>query len=120
MYPGLPTTDIFKGDCARVCGALGGCPSNALVRHLFQDLGLPLTAYTGDLGNPFQAVITELRDALDTTHELRKVLKLRPLVVCRAYRHIDHHRFLDLRRHDIPSPGLHGSAANQRMQRWHE
>jgi hypothetical protein len=101
IYPGLLAANVFERDGASIRGPFSGCPRDLLVRHLFQDLRLPLTTYTGDFGNPVQTLITELLDALDTLHELRKILKLRPLVVCGIYWNIYQHRFLDLCSHDI-------------------
>jgi hypothetical protein len=99
--PGLLAADVFGRNGTSIRGSFSGCPRNLLVRQLFQDLRLPLTADTGNLGNPVKAVISELLDALDTLHELRKILKLSPLVVCGTHRDIYQHRFFDLCSHDI-------------------
>jgi hypothetical protein len=59
IYPSLSTAYVFESDRARIRGALRGCPGDLAIRHLLQDLRLPLPAYAGDFGNPLQAIITQ-------------------------------------------------------------
>ena len=57
IHPGLPTTYVFESDRTGIRGTLRSCPGDLAIRHLLQDLRLPLPAYTGDFSNPFQAVV---------------------------------------------------------------
>src|ERR687896_1701815 len=92
-------------DEARVAVATGCPPGDAGVRLLLGDLGHPLTALAAYLGDPAQVRVVDLLDRLNALHEVRKVLELRPLVVCRTDGHIDFDRFFD-HCHVIPLPRL--------------
>jgi hypothetical protein len=67
---------------AGLMGALVGPPCHPLVGVLLGDLGVELALHAGDLRDPVGACRGHLLDALDTLHELRERLELRPPVKC--------------------------------------
>src|SRR5215218_5102548 len=69
---------------ARVGLAVDRAPGDPLVRHLVGDLGVPFVRAAAEAGDPMQAPVVELLDALDALHEARELLELRPLVVDRV------------------------------------
>src|ERR687892_1723906 len=99
------SVERLERDDARVAVATGRPPGDAGVRLLLGDLGRPLTALAAYLGDPAQVRVIDLLHGLDTLHEVREVLELRPLVVCRTDGHVDFDRFFD-RCHVIPLPRL--------------
>src|ERR1051325_7894078 len=80
---------------AAVQGAGGGAPGDDLVRLLLQDLGGPLLAGAGDLGDPAQRLVVDLLHLGDALHEGGELLELRPLVVGRADGDVDLDGLLD-------------------------
>jgi hypothetical protein len=60
-----------------------------------------LATNPGDLRDPIQALIIELRDRLDAVHELRELLELGPLVVRDAERDVNEDALFNLRAHGV-------------------
>src|SRR4051794_30349720 len=87
-HPGAGALGLER-DGAGVRRAIEAPPGDALVGRLVDDLGVPFTTSTGDLGHPVQPLVVELGDALDALHEVGEVFELRPLVVNGGDRTID-------------------------------
>src|ERR1043166_6542223 len=64
------------------------CPSNSLVRHLFEDLCLPLFFLARNLNFPMKMAVIQLPNFFHPFHKTREFLKLCPLVVSHPHRHI--------------------------------
>src|SRR5512138_2306389 len=69
-------------------GAASTCPGNSLVRHLFEDLCLPLFFLARDPSFPMKMAVVQLPNFFHPFHEPREFLKLCPLIVSRPHRHI--------------------------------
>src|SRR4051812_46956843 len=93
--PGVVGVEPMERDDAGVLGPGGRGPGDALVRMLLGDLGVPLAADSGDLGDPVQALVVLLADLLHAFHEGRELLELRPLVVGGGDRYVDFDGFFD-------------------------
>jgi hypothetical protein len=76
--------------------AVDRLPGDLLVRLLVGDLGRPLALLAPDLGDPLHVPVVELLNGLDSVHELRELLELRPLVVRLLDRDADLDRIVDL------------------------
>src|SRR5215204_1458641 len=78
----LVPSDLLGADDAVVFDlAVDRLPGDLLVRLLLSDLRRPLTSLASNLRDPVDVRVVELLHGLDALHELRKVLKLRPLVI---------------------------------------
>jgi hypothetical protein len=87
--------DWLEHDRARVEVAVKRLPSDALVRLLLPDLGVPLVALATDFGDPVDVRVVGLLDRFDALHELRELLELGPLVVRGGDWDVDLNRFFD-------------------------
>src|SRR4051794_9738865 len=101
-HAGRVVRDPVERHDAGVRRAGRALPRDALVRALLGDDRVPLLLLAADLGDPVQARVVELVDALDALHEPRELLELRPLVVRRVQRHLDLDALFD-RAHDSSS-----------------
>ena len=96
----LTIADLLERDDAVVLDlAIDRLPGDLLVRLLLGDLRRPLTALAADLRDPLDVCVVELLDGLDSLHELRELLELRPLVVSLLYGNLNLDRIFDFR-HD--------------------
>src|SRR6478672_9366272 len=81
----------------------GALPDHLLVGDLFADLRIPLVFMPGNLGAPVQVTVVDLADLAHALHEAWERLELRPLVVCRTYRHCNFNVLLDPGHPEPPS-----------------
>ena len=112
VHLGAVRAERLEAHLAGVALAGDRGPRDALVRHLVDDLGVPLGAAAADVRDPVQARVVELPHLLDALHELRELLELRPLVVGRAHGHVELTRLLDRRQAALlhPAGQVHGAA----------
>src|SRR5947209_240431 len=84
---------MMEGNDAGVFRTGGRAPGDALIGRLLGDLRIPLLLLAADLCAPVEPRVVKLLHLLDAFHELGEGFELGPLVVGRAYRHMNFYRF---------------------------
>jgi hypothetical protein len=87
--------EAVKRNHAGIFGSLRAFPGNPFVGPLLGDDRIPFFFFAGNLRLPVQVGAVELFDLVHAFYELRKFLKLRPLVVGGTDRDIYLDRFFD-------------------------
>src|SRR5262249_52298888 len=85
-----------EGYHPRICRPGDIVPRDAGIWGLFGDLCVPLLLDPTDVRAPVQMCVVELSHLLDSFHEMRELLELCPLIVCRPYWDFDFDRLLDV------------------------